>query len=59
MVFYFSALPINEFENNPFTIMIYTSHGGHYGYLEGMYPAHQTWLDRVVRQLLKAFKSNL
>ena len=53
------ALPIEEFEANPHTVMVLTSHGGHFGFVEGIYPNDMTWMNRTIRQLLQAFKSIL
>ena len=50
------ALPFEEIERNPHTVMVVTSRGGHFGFIEGLYPSNKTWMDRTVRQLLSAFK---
>ena len=50
------ALPFEEIESNPHTVMVVTSHGGHIGFIEGVYPHHKTWMNRAVKQLLAALK---
>ena len=52
-----TAIPFNEFEKNPNTLLITTSRGGHFGYLEGLWPTKETWMNRLNRQLLEAFKT--
>ena len=51
-----SAIPYEEFENNPHTLLITTTRGGHFGYLEGLWPTKQTWMNRVNRELLASLK---
>lgn len=50
------ALPFEEFQRNPDTVMVVTSHGGHFGFIEGLYPRNKTWMDRAIRQILIALK---
>ena len=52
-----TAIPFEEFEKNPNTLLIATSRGGHFGYLEGLWPTKETWMNRLNRQLLEAFKT--
>ena len=52
-----TAIPFDEFEKNPNTLLITTSRGGHFGYLEGLWPTKETWMNRLNRQLLEAFKT--
>ena len=51
------AIPYGAFEGNPHTLLIATSHGGHFGFLEGVWPTKETWMNRLNRQLLEAFKN--
>ena len=52
-----TAVPVKEFESNPSTLLIMTTHGGHFGFLEGLRPdVNVTWMDRICRQLLVALK---
>jgi hypothetical protein len=51
-----AAIPYGEFEGNPHTLLITTSCGGHFGYLEGVWPTKETWMNRLNRQLLAALK---
>ena len=50
------ALPYDEFERNPHTLLITTSRGGHFGYLEGVWPRRSNWMNGVNRELLGALK---
>lgn len=51
------AVPVEEFENNHSTLLVMTSHGGHFGFLEGFRPhVHATWMNRLCRQMLAALK---
>ena len=52
----FSAIPYTEFEGNPHTLLITTSRGGHFGYLEGIWPNKESWMNRVNRELLAALR---
>ena len=51
------AIPYGAFEGNPHTLLIATSRGGHFGFLEGVWPTKETWMNRLNRQLLEAFKT--
>jgi predicted alpha/beta-fold hydrolase len=53
------SIPIHEFERNPNTILILTRYGGHFGFIEGLYPNGPTWIDRLVGQFLATIKSEL
>ena len=48
--------PTTEFNSNSNTILILTKHGGHFGFLEGLYPRGSTWMNRVTQQYLDAMK---
>ncbi len=50
---------MEEFKCNPLTAMVLTTHGGHFGYLEGFYPSGETWLDRTIKQILSAFQKSV
>ena len=52
-----TAIPYDEFEGNPQTLLITTSRGGHFGFLEGIWPTKETWMNRVNRELLAALKN--
>ena len=51
-----TALPYSEFEKNKNTILVTTARGGHFGFMEGMFPFGMTWMNRAVRQSLSALK---
>ncbi len=51
------ALPLDEFEKNPLTVMVVTTHGGHFGFLTGLLPRYDTWMNTVCRQFLSAIKT--
>lgn len=50
------SLPFEEFERNTQTVMVVTSHGGHFGFVEGLYPSSKTWMDRALSQILAVLK---
>ena len=50
------ALPYSEFEKNENTVLITTTRGGHFGFMEGISPFGKTWMNRAVRQSLSAIK---
>ena len=51
------ALPIKEFAKNPYTALVVTKRGGHFGFIEGLFPVGATWMDRALQQSLAALKS--
>uniref|UniRef100_W5M1C3 Phospholipase ABHD3 n=2 Tax=Lepisosteus oculatus TaxID=7918 RepID=W5M1C3_LEPOC len=48
------AIPVEAVRQNPNLAMLVTAHGGHIGFLEGLWPRHSTYMDRVFRQFIKA-----
>uniref|UniRef100_A0A3B3QZN6 Abhydrolase domain containing 3, phospholipase n=1 Tax=Paramormyrops kingsleyae TaxID=1676925 RepID=A0A3B3QZN6_9TELE len=48
------AIPVERVKQNPNLALLVTSHGGHIGFLEGLWPRHSTYMDRVFRQFTKA-----
>lgn len=52
------AIPVDEFERNPNTVLLLTRHGGHIGFIEG-WPRGPSWADKVIRQFLSAIKPYL
>ncbi|KAG7330637.1 hypothetical protein KOW79_006859 [Hemibagrus wyckioides] len=52
------AIPIEVVKQNPNLALIITCHGGHIGFLEGFWPRHSTYMDRVFRQFIKAVVEN-
>ena len=51
-----TALPLAEVEHNPQTLLLLTSHGGHFGFLEGVVPRGETWMNRQFLSALKYYK---
>ena len=51
-----AALPYSRFDDNENTVLVTTTHGGHFGFLEGLLPFGMTWMNRVVQQSLCAIK---
>ena len=52
------GLPIDKFQSNPQTVLIVPQRGGHFGFIEGLFPFGATWMDRTLRQLLKALRNS-
>uniref|UniRef100_G3PZ32 Phospholipase ABHD3 n=1 Tax=Gasterosteus aculeatus aculeatus TaxID=481459 RepID=G3PZ32_GASAC len=48
------AIPVEAVKQNPNLAMLITCHGGHIGFLEGLWPRQSTYMDRVYRQFTKA-----
>ncbi|XP_017328113.1 phospholipase ABHD3 isoform X2 [Ictalurus punctatus] len=52
------AIPVEAVKQNPNLALLITCHGGHIGFLEGFWPRHSTYMDRVFRQFIKAVVEN-
>lgn len=50
------SLPLKGFSSNPHTLLATTSRGGHFGFVEGLLPTSQTWMNRVCREFLTAIR---
>lgn len=50
----FAAIPVEAVKQNPNVALLITCHGGHIGFLEGMWPRQSTYMDRVFKQFTKA-----
>ncbi|KAI4879834.1 hypothetical protein NFI96_016478 [Prochilodus magdalenae] len=48
------AIPVDTVKQNPNLALLITYHGGHIGFLEGLWPRQSTYMDRVFRQFAKA-----
>ncbi|XP_077186390.1 protein ABHD1 isoform X1 [Paroedura picta] len=48
------AFPLDEAQCVPTLALLVTSHGGHIGFLEGLYPRHTSYMDRVFAQFVSA-----
>ena len=49
-----SAIPVKEAEQHDNLAIVVTSHGGHIGFMEGLFPRHKTYMDRLYSQYIKA-----
>ncbi|XP_073710830.1 phospholipase ABHD3 [Misgurnus anguillicaudatus] len=52
------AFPVEAVKQNPNLALLITCHGGHIGFLEGLWPRQSTYMDRVFRQFTKAVFEN-
>ncbi|XP_022338038.1 phospholipase ABHD3-like [Crassostrea virginica] len=48
------AIPAEEAEQNDNIAIVITSHGGHIGFMEGLFPRHEGYMDRLFSQYVKA-----
>lgn len=48
------AIPVKEASVNPSVALLITAHGGHIGFLEGVFPNHQRYMNRVFSQFMGA-----
>ncbi|KAG7278403.1 LOW QUALITY PROTEIN: hypothetical protein CRUP_038566 [Coryphaenoides rupestris] len=48
------AIPVEAAKQNPNVALLITCHGGHIGFLEGLWPRQSTYMDRVFKQFAKA-----
>ncbi|XP_073705115.1 phospholipase ABHD3 [Garra rufa] len=48
------AIPVEAVKQNPNVALLITCHGGHIGFLEGLWPRQSTYMDRVFHQFTKA-----
>lgn len=53
-----SAIPVDAVKQNPNVALLITCHGGHIGFLEGLWPRQSTYMDRVFQQFTKAVFEN-
>lgn len=53
-IFVFAAIPVEAVKQNPHLALLITCHGGHIGFLEGLWPRQSTYMDRVFKQYAKA-----
>ncbi|XP_077072391.1 phospholipase ABHD3 [Siphateles boraxobius] len=52
------AIPVDAVKQNPNVALLITCHGGHIGFLEGLWPRQSTYMDRVFQQFTKAVFEN-
>ncbi|XP_078396749.1 phospholipase ABHD3 isoform X1 [Cetorhinus maximus] len=48
------AIPLQSAKENPKVALLLTAHGGHIGFLEGIFPRWATYMDRVFKQFTQA-----
>uniref|UniRef100_UPI00398E4154 phospholipase ABHD3 n=1 Tax=Pristiophorus japonicus TaxID=55135 RepID=UPI00398E4154 len=48
------AIPVQSAKQNPNVALLLTTHGGHIGFLEGIFPRWTTYMDRVFKQFIQA-----
>ncbi|KAM4012438.1 phospholipase ABHD3-like [Anomaloglossus baeobatrachus] len=48
------ALPMDEASSHPYVALLVLAHGGHIGFLEGLFPYHQRYMNRVFSQFVGA-----
>uniref|UniRef100_A0A4W3J5T8 Phospholipase ABHD3 n=1 Tax=Callorhinchus milii TaxID=7868 RepID=A0A4W3J5T8_CALMI len=48
------AIPKESAKQSPYVSLLLTSHGGHIGFLEGIFPRQTTYMDRVFKQFVQA-----
>ena len=56
ILLFFTGIPIDAFESNPNTVLVLTRHGGHFGFIEGIYPRGRSWMNKVFLEFLLAMK---
>ncbi|NP_001080501.1 abhydrolase domain containing 3 [Xenopus laevis] len=49
-----AAIPVSKASSNPHVALLIPAHGGHIGFLEGLLPTHQRYMDRVFQQFVGA-----
>lgn len=49
-----AAIPVEAAWRLPHVALLVTAHGGHIGFLEGLFPRHGTFMDRVFTQFITA-----
>ncbi|XP_078253424.1 phospholipase ABHD3 isoform X5 [Rhinoraja longicauda] len=48
------AIPMQSAKLNPNVALLLTAHGGHIGFLEGIFPRQMTYMDRLFKQFIQA-----
>ncbi|XP_077348681.1 phospholipase ABHD3 isoform X2 [Lithobates pipiens] len=48
------AIPVECAKQNPNVALVLTAYGGHIGFLEGIWPRQQTYMDRIFKQFVQA-----
>ena len=53
------AIPLDEARQSECVAIVQTSHGGHIGFLEGLFPRHRSFMDRMFAEYVFAVFENL
>ncbi|XP_063779644.1 phospholipase ABHD3 isoform X1 [Pseudophryne corroboree] len=48
------VIPVESAKQNPNVSLVLTANGGHIGFLEGIWPRQQTYMDRIFKQFVQA-----
>ncbi|KAE8598524.1 hypothetical protein XENTR_v10016852 [Xenopus tropicalis] len=48
------AIPVETARQNPNVALVLTAYGGHIGFLEGIWPRKQTYMDKIFKQFVQA-----
>lgn len=59
LVFFSPAFPLADAQRLPNVALLLTSHGGHIGFLEGLFPHGEGYMNRVFNQFVQAAFENL
>ena len=55
---FFQAIPLKEAAESSSVVIAVTPHGGHIGFLDGIFPRYQTYMDRVYREFVHSMFTN-
>ena len=58
LIISFSAIPVERVKHSSHACIVVTSHGGHIGFLEGLWPRNESYMDRVFYQFMNMVFNN-